>query len=202
MKAAITKSRACPQGARDLAEDPHVQFWCSEASCHSSGWKSRQYWLMESTAILSGPDCPLADRAARRLELSWRGPDSRFKKRGGFLTLTGEPENQDDKSGPKFSSAPWRPPIPGRSRAACRLSGVESQACAIDLKKGRGFRSPCWRAPDSEGQKLENRWENLGPQDVKNTPVPRGKSLDDPAKRGDQDKLPQRRRHGSGAHCS
>ena len=94
---------------------------------------------MESTAILSGPDCPLADRAARRLELSWRGPDSRFKKRGGLLTLTGEPENQDDKSGPKFSSAPWRPPIPGRSRAACRLSGVESQACAIGLKKGRGF---------------------------------------------------------------
>ena len=36
----------------------------------------------------------------------------------------------------------------------------------------------------------ENRWEKLGPQDVKNTPVPRGKSLDDPAKRGDQENCP------------
>ena len=71
-EAAITKAAAerARRARGDLAEDPHVQFWCSEASCHSSGWKSRQYWLMESTAILSGPDCPLADRAARRLELS------------------------------------------------------------------------------------------------------------------------------------
>jgi hypothetical protein len=35
-----------------------------------------------------------------------RGPDSRFKKRSGFLTLTGEPENRDDKSG-LASSHPW-----------------------------------------------------------------------------------------------
>jgi hypothetical protein len=52
MKAAITKAAAerARRARGILPKDPHVQFWCSEASWHSSGWKSRQYWLMESTA--------------------------------------------------------------------------------------------------------------------------------------------------------
>ena len=53
------------------AGKPHVRIWCSEASCHSSGWKSRQQRSPVTVVVI--PSSGEGDRSAGSLEVKAPG---------------------------------------------------------------------------------------------------------------------------------